>query len=179
MKNVIVYYSFTHNNEKLARFLSEKLQCEKLGIETVKPRNGFSVFLDIFFKRTPTVKDLGKSLAAYDHVTFVSPIWAGKIATPMKSLLQKERGMVSHYSFISLCGGAPGQEEKIERELVSLLGKQPDAHVELTVRDAIAVHENGKIRATASQYRVESDELELYEPQLRQFILDHSVVEVE
>jgi flavodoxin len=179
MKNVIVYYSFTHNNEKLARLLSEKLQCEKLRIETVKPRNGFSIFLDIFFKRTPTVKDLEKSLAVYDHVIFISPIWAGKIATPMKSLLQREHRMVARYSFISLCGGAPGQEEKIERELVSLLGKKPDAHVELSVRDAIALHENGRIRTIATQYRVAADGLEIYEPQLRQFILDNSVVEVE
>jgi flavodoxin len=179
MKNVIVYYSLTHNNEKLARLLSEKLQCEKLRIETVKPRNGFSIFLDIFFKRTPTVKDLEKSLAAYDHVIFVSPIWAGKIANPMKSMLHRERGMITQYSFISLCGGAPGQKEKIERELESLLGKKPNAHVELSVRDAIALRENDRIPTAATQYRVEADELKIYEPQLREFTFDHSVVEVE
>jgi flavodoxin len=178
MKNVIVYYSFTHNNEKLARLLSEKLQCEKLRLETVKPKTGFSIFLDILFHRTPAVKTLAKSLAAYDHVTFVSPIWAGKIATPMKSLLQKERGMIDHYSFISLCGGAPGQKEKIEQELLSLVGDKPDSHVQLSVREAIALHEHDKIRAAATQYRVAAGDLDIYEPQLRQFILDHGVVEV-
>lgn len=178
MKNVIVYYSFTHNNEKLARLLGDKLQCEKLRIETVKRRTGFSVFLDIIFRRTPAVKTLAKSLAAYDHVTFVSPIWAGKIATPMKSLLLKERGMVSHYSFISLCGGAPGQRERVEQELISLLGKKPVHHVQLSVRDAMALHDHEKIPTAPTQYRVPAGELDIYEPQLKQFLLDNSILEI-
>ena len=46
MKTLIVYYSFTQNNEALARMLQTRLDCEMLKIETVKRRSTFSIFLD-------------------------------------------------------------------------------------------------------------------------------------
>ncbi|MBT1690738.1 hypothetical protein [Dawidia soli] len=170
MKNAVVYYSFTHNNEKLARYLSEKLQCERLRIDTVKARNGFSVFLDILLGRRPAIRPLPKSLAAYDHVIFVSPIWAGRIAGPLRSLLHKDRALISRYSFASLCGGAPDQKEKVERELLALVGTKPEAHMELSVSVAIALHQQDKTRHTASGYRIAAGELHLYDAQLEQFI---------
>jgi flavodoxin len=177
MKNAVVYYSFTHNNEKLARYLSEKLQCERLRIDPVKAQNGFSIFLDILFGRRPAINPLPKSLAAYDHVIFVSPIWAGKIASPLKSLLQKEKALIFRYSFVSLCGGAPGQKEKIEREFLSLLGAKPQAHVELSVNDAMALHPQEKTGYTTSGYRVNAGELHVYDARLVQFIQECSLTD--
>jgi len=178
MKNLIVYYSFTHNNEKLAAYLSEKLHCEKIGIETVKVRSGFSILLDLMFGRGAALKPLTHSMAGYDHVTFISPIWAGKISTPLRSFLKKEKSMIGRYSFISLCGGAPGQREKIEKELVSIMGKKPQSHVELSVNDLLPSAQRNTIKYT-THYRVNPDQLESFEPQLRRFIEENSPVGVE
>jgi flavodoxin len=177
MKNVIVYYSFSQNNEKLARYLSEKMDCETMKIETVKKRNGFSIFLDLVFRRGATLKPLAKSLAGYDHVIFVSPIWAGKISTPLRAFLKKENAMIGRYSFISLCGGVPEQKEKIEKELAAIMGKKPQWHVELSVNDLLPVDQRNTIKHTTG-YRVEQRELENFEPQLREFIQENSLVGV-
>ena len=177
MRNVIVYYSFTQNNEKLARYLSEKLDCEKLEIETVKKRNGFSIFLDLVFHRGAVLKPLPKSLAGYDHVVFVSPIWAGKISTPLASFLRKEKPMIGRYSFISLCGGVPGQKEKIEKELVSIMGKKPQWHIELSVNDLLPANQKNTIKHTTG-YRVYEGDLDSFQSQLREFIGENSLVDV-
>jgi hypothetical protein len=177
MKNLIVYYSFTHNNKKLARYLSEKLDCEKVRLETVKNRNGFSILLDLIFKRRAALKPLNYCLAAYDHVIFISPIWAGKISTPLRSFLIKERSMIDRYSFISLCGGVPGQKEKIEKELVSIVGKKPQSHIELSINDLLPLGQKNTIKYT-TRYRVAGDEMASYEPQLRKFIEENSPVGV-
>jgi flavodoxin len=178
MKNVIVYYSFSQNNEKLAGYLCEKLDCEKLEIQTVKKRNGFSILLDLVFHRGAALKPLAKSLAGYDHIIFVSPIWAGKIATPLRAFLKKEKSMIGQYSFISLCGGVPGQKEKIEKELVSIMGEKPQWHVELSINDLLSADQRNDIKYTTA-YRVKQDELKGFEPQLQEFIYEHSPVDAE
>lgn len=178
MKNLIVYYSFSQNNEKLARYLVAKLHCEAMPIETVRTRSGLSIFLDIFLGRRPALKPLNRSLGVYDHVIFVAPIWAGRIASPLRSLLNRERSMLGRYSFISLCGGAPGQKEKIEKELVSLVGKKPSGHLELPLSELPGLRRDGGV-LSATKYRVGPDELVTFEPQLEKFIEDNKLVETD
>ena len=65
--------------------LKEMLHCDLLRITEVKKRGGFSIFLDIFLNRTPRIEDHRLKINEYDHVILVAPIWASKIATPLKS----------------------------------------------------------------------------------------------
>jgi flavodoxin len=176
MKNLIVYYSFSHNNEKLANYLSRQLECETLKLETVKARNGFSIFLDLMFGRKPAIKPTKKTLANYDHVIFIAPIWAGKIAMPMTSFLNREKGMVESYSFITLCGGAAGQKEKIEIELEKIMGKKPQALVELWINSLLPADQKNTIKHTTA-FRIESDRLKAFDPQLEDFIREQKLVD--
>jgi len=164
MKNAIVYYSFTNNNANLAVYLSRRLNCERFRIETIKRRTGFSIFLDIIFRRKPAVRRVHVCLADYDHVIFIAPIWAGQIAAPLVSFMMKEKEMINQYSFISLCSGAKGQKDKIERELVFVMGKNPQAHVQLSVNDLPATQD--KPAAGNIDYQM----LHVYDEQLNEFI---------
>ncbi len=176
MKTLIVYYSFTHNNEKLASYLSQQLQCDVAKLETVKSRNGFSIFLDLMFGRKPSIKPLSKVISDYDHVIFLAPIWAGRIAMPMTSLLTESRTKIADYSFITLCGGSAGQKEKIERELINVLGKKPVAVIELWVNQLLPDDKKNTIKYT-SGFRIDPDGIKAFEPQLRDFIREHKLVE--
>lgn len=136
MKTLIVYYSFTSNNEMLAKELQEKLGADLFRIETRKKRTAFSIMWDIFLNRIPEIKGFYHAMNLYDKYIFISPIWAGKIASPLKAFLLKERLRIQDYSFITVCGGgAPGQRDKIFKSLSKLIGHSPKQVVELWLKD--------------------------------------------
>jgi flavodoxin len=136
MKTLVIYYSFTQNNELLARELQRRLECNILKIETLKQRSGLAIFWDILFNRKPAIAFPPTDMAQYDQFIFVSPIWAARIASPLKTFLTKERGTIKHYSFITLCGGGNSkQHDKIVGELVTMLDVAPDAVAELWLSD--------------------------------------------
>lgn len=165
MKTLIVYYSFTQNNEKLAKHLHKMLNCDMVKIETVKRRTGLSILLDLIFHRSPAIKAVPYYLRDYDHVIFIAPIWAGKIAMPLITFLKKEKANIKRYSFVTLCGGAPGQKEKIERELTSVLNIMPENVIELWINNLLPADKKDTIKYT-SGYRIQPDELWRFEMEL-------------
>jgi flavodoxin len=141
MKTLVVYYSFTKNNELLAKQLQRQLGADIFKIETLKRRTLVSIFLDLFFKRKPSIRKHQLSLYNYDQFVFVAPIWAGKIATPLVTFLQEEKSSIRRYSFITLCGGGTGQREKIEQQLTDVLSREPQMVTELWISDLFSSDE--------------------------------------
>ncbi|HEY9045521.1 MAG TPA: hypothetical protein VIN08_06475 [Ohtaekwangia sp.] len=169
MKTLMVYYSFTHNNEVLAQELQKQLGCDILKIEDLKKRNGFSIFLDILFSRRPAIKYSPVSLTAYDRFIFIAPIWAGKIATPLKTFLINERTKIKHYSFITICGGREGQRDKITLELSAALRAMPDAVTELWINNLLQEDQKNSIKYTSS-YQLTSGDLVRFQNSIQEFI---------
>lgn len=175
MKTLIAYYSFTQNNEKIAKHLQKQLNCDIVKVDTIKKRNSFSILLDLMFNRKPALKRLPYYLDDYDHVIFIAPIWAGKIATPMKSLLIKEKSNIKEYSFVTLCGGSPGQKEKIQDELFSLLERSPARLVELWINDLLPAEKKDTIKYT-SGFSIDADALGRFDSQLKSFIKEETMI---
>jgi flavodoxin len=173
MKNILIYYSFTQNNEKLALHLKKQLNCDVARIETVRKRHGLSILLDMMFNRKPAVKPIPYHLQDYDHIIFLSPIWAGKVAMPLKSFLLREKANVKRYSFVTLCGGRPGQKEKITAELISILDKKPANILELWINKLLPVGKKDSVKYT-SGYRIDLDEFGQFEPELNDFIKEEN-----
>ena len=95
---------FQETTKCFALELKIMLNCNVLRINEIKKRTGFSIFLDIFFNRTPRIEDHEEKIKDYDHVILIAPVWAAKIATPLKSFLLKEKNNIRRYSFITVCG---------------------------------------------------------------------------
>ena len=178
VKTLIVYYSFTGNNEALAFQLQDRLACDILRIEEKKKRWGISILFDLIFKRRPRLEKYNIDWPAYENFIFIAPIWAGKIGTPMLTFLQQERSNIHDYSFITLCGGAAGQKEKIEDFLVSTQKLRPLAVEELWVNDLLKPEEREQIKYTTG-YRVKDDDWMVFDQKMRNFLnaLSPSVAE--
>lgn len=166
MKTLIVYFSFSGNNEMLALELGKMLNCDVVKIKEVKKRIGFSIFLDVLFNRTPRIKDHGKNIDEYDHIIFVAPIWASKIASPLKSFLLLEKNNIQRYSFISVCAGSRDQKTKIESELLRLVGKRPVITTELWINDLLPEEKKNKIKYVTS-YRLKAGDLSFFDTEIR------------
>lgn len=167
MKTLIVYYSFTQNNEALARIIQTRLDCEMLKIETVKRRSTFSIFLDAAFGRKPAIFPHNLNMN-YDQFVFIAPIWMGKIAGPLKTFLLKEKNNIKCYSFISVCGGLTRQKEKIEDELASIVGRRPQTVCELWISEIVGEHVT-KNAKNISAYKIRSSELEKFKTKIDEF----------
>ncbi|NCB48543.1 MAG: hypothetical protein EOM55_02845 [Clostridia bacterium] len=132
MKNLIVYYSLTGNNEKLAKYLKEKLNFETFEIKTKKKVNFTTIFKGLFLKKFPLLEEYKLNLKSYDKIIFVSPVWFGKLSFPLKSFLKSEHTNIKDYNFLSICLG--GQREIMKNELTSIIGKKPSYIEEFSIQ---------------------------------------------
>lgn len=170
MKTLIVYYSFSGNNELLAKELQTKVNCDMIKIHELKERNGLTILLDILFCRTPEVVKPKISLAQYERVIFLAPIWAGKIANPMRAFIQMEKGSIHAYSFISLCGD--GGNKRVSLELTRIAGKRPLVVFELRISDLLKMKNKRKF---TSSYRVTEGDLEFFQGSINRFLHVQSI----
>jgi flavodoxin len=167
MKTLIVFYSFSGNNKVLARYLQQKTGADLQEIVELKRRTGFSILLDVLFKRTPRIAPPNILWSQYDRVFLLAPIWAGRIASPLKAFLQLEKKHIKNYFFISLCGNSGNK--KIATELTQLVHQAPTAVLELAVNELLPPEKKNKIRYT-SGYRVQTDDLPFFDPALENVV---------
>ena len=170
MKTLVIYYSFTNNNRILATHLRETFGFELFEILETKKRTGLSIMLDLVFRRKSRLRNYDLAWAKYNHVILVSPVWAGKIATPLNTFVAKERANIPCYSFVTLCGGTAGQREKISKDLTALMGRSPEEVVELWINDLLPPDKKNTIKYT-SGYRIQPLELLKFADKLR--VLKH------
>jgi flavodoxin len=176
MKHLIVYYSHSGNNQALAKELQKRLQCDMKQITELKKRTGFTILLDLAFNRNPRIENLNTNLDLYDHVVFIAPIWSGRIATPLKSFLNLKRDNLKKYSFITVCSGVAGQQEKIKKQLLKLTGQEPAQVLELKIRDLLPAEQKGKIKYE-TPYRIKEKDLVIFDKAIEYFVNKISVAQ--
>lgn len=169
MKTLIAYFSFSGNNEVLAKELQNLLGCDLYKITELKKRVGISILFDILFKRNSKIKKTDIQVNQYNHVILVAPIWAGRIANPLKSFLKLEKENIKEYSFITLCGA--GGNKGLSDELSRLTGKKPVTIKELAVNDLLPVERKNKIKYT-SGYKVQLQDVKAFKKSIENFLAD-------
>ena len=136
---MIVYYSFTGCNQKLATKLQTKTGFDIFQINELKKRKKISILLDVLFKRKTKVQSVDIYLKQYDLIILVSPIWIERISTPMKAFLLQNKDNIKNYAFISFCGGTDNpdhnQNQMVLDELKAYIGHEPVYSTQLCISD--------------------------------------------
>ena len=180
METIIAYYSFTGNNETLAKELQRKLNCDIRKIEEIGQRTNFAILLDMLLNRPAKIKESKAPITQPANFIFIAPIWMGSVATPMRTYIKQVKNKIEEYSFITVCGGANGgQSEKIKKQLLQMVGKEPVTVKELKVNDLLPFDQKNKIKHT-SEYRIKKIDLEIFKTEIENFILDveNSVLQI-
>ena len=151
----------------LAKELQTIVTGDLYQIREMNKRAGISILLDVLFKRVPKIETPDIDISQFEHVILVAPVWAGRIANPVKSFLKLEKDNIRDYSFISLCGN--GGNIHLREELSSLSGKTPSSIMELPVNDLLPVMEKGKVKYT-SGYRITRQDLITFKPSIEKFL---------
>lgn len=162
MKTLIVYYSFTGNNKKLAEHLQGKTNADVFGVRTKRKVGYFSIMIDLLFNRKPKLEDCLLDLKSYDCIILSSPVWARKIPPPLKGFLLKEKDNINKYAFISVCGG--GQKEKLLKQLNSILNKSPIAIEELVPK---GIFEKMKYEVTETDFEILKEQIDGFVEQIK------------
>jgi len=158
MKHLIVYYSHSGNNEKLALELKDRIGCEIFKINEEKKRKTISILLDFIFSRNSKLSNYDIDINNYDIVIFVAPIWGGKIASPMRTFIEKEKNNIKNYFYITLCNGMIGQKNKIEAELSMIVQHDSIQVKELWINSLLPEDKQNKVSHTFN-YKVSEDDL--------------------
>ncbi len=169
MKPLVVYYSHSGNNEKLALELRDRIACDMYEVKEKKKRKSLSIFADFLVKRNSRLAPLDFDVSDYGPIILVAPIWAGKIAAPMRTFINREKERLTDYSFITLCSGREGQREKIAEELSALTPQKPGAVAELWINNLLPEEQRNKIKY-ATNFRVEKQHMQHFDEEIQFFI---------
>lgn len=78
MNIAVISYSFTGNNEALARSVAKALSAEYIRISEAKPRTLGRITFDMIFDRIPLVQPKPEQIGKYDIILFFGPYLDGE-----------------------------------------------------------------------------------------------------
>jgi flavodoxin len=166
MKTLIVSYSNSGNNDLLANHLQKRLSADLFRVSERKKRTGLTIFLDILFDRTPEIREFYHVRDFYEHHILIGPVWAGRIASPLKSFLLNEKSKIGRYSFISASGGAPNQQSKLAGSLEAIVGHKPEKVLELSISELF--RSRGR-KSPATDYKLTADDWKFFDGAIDEF----------
>ena len=121
MKTLIVYYTRTGTNEKLAQIIQAKLNCDMEKIFSKTDYSGIFGYLKggkaAIKKRTCPIGPLKFNPKDYDLTIILAPFWAGLVPPPIRAYLAQNQANFKDVAFISVSGG--GEETKLNKNALS------------------------------------------------------------
>ena len=129
MKSLVVYYSMSGNCEMVAEKIKELAGADVLRIEPEKafPDSGFKKFFwggkSAVMGDTPALKDYSFDASLYDIVVIGFPVWASRMAPPLKTFVADNLEALKGKKVASFaCQGGSGAE-KAFKQLCGMLGR--------------------------------------------------------
>ena len=114
MKALVAYYSWTGKTAEIAKAIAAELGADLEPIREPKPRRGLFSFLRSALEargnKAAPILPLSKRAADYDVVVLGSPVWAGRMASPMRAYIEREGVNLKQVAFFCTLGGANGDQ---------------------------------------------------------------------
>ncbi|MBD3206487.1 flavodoxin [Candidatus Bathyarchaeota archaeon] len=137
MSLLTVYYTRTGNTVKVAKDLSEVIGSALTEIQDNKNRDGPLGWLrsgmESFRKIKPEIQPIDKEISKYDLVVIGTPVWAGTMASPVRSFIDKYRNDLARVAFFCTLGSEDA--ENTFKEMKQESGKDPEATMYITTAD--------------------------------------------
>lgn len=125
MKRIIIYYSLTDNTKNAAEKLAELLNADLCRIDTVKTMpsdKGKQMIIGgmkATFGMRPEIKGVPPEITSYNEVIIGTPVWAGKNAPAVNTLLKNKQIKEKVTAVFTLSGG--GDNDKCVARLRKML----------------------------------------------------------
>jgi hypothetical protein len=134
---LVVFYSYTGTSRRLVQLLCSQLGWPSGEIVEERTRSGASGTLrcmaDSLLRRQPRIRYKGPDPRDFSTVLLVSPIWAYRLASPMRSFVADQRDDLQQVGVVSVMGGS-GAPNAVA-EIAHLLGRTPLLATAFTTRE--------------------------------------------
>ena len=149
MKKAVVFYSLSGNTQAAAKEIAEGIGADLIELKLVKPfpteksKQLALGGMQAMFGKKPAIQELSKNIKEYDVLILGTPIWAGTIAAPVHSFLNKYQVLDKIVAVFTFCGGGDNK-----RCIAKLSKRLPRLKVEVALanRDSdLAIHNADKI----------------------------------
>ena len=131
---LVVFYSHTGTGRRLARALCMQQDWPIGEVTDRHPRIGMwgslRCVLDSLFHRRPAIDYHGPRPDGVGTVVLVAPIWAGRLAGPMRSFVASRHDTLPRVALISVMGGHGASDAA--GEVGRLLCRDPPMHAAVT-----------------------------------------------
>lgn len=149
MKKAVVFYSLSGNTQAAAKEIAEGIGADLIELKLVKPfpteksKQLALGGMQAMFGMKPAIQELSKKIKKYDVLILGTPIWAGTIAAPVHSFLNKYQVLDKIVAVFTFSGGGDNK-----RCIAKLSKRLPRLKVEVALanRDSdLAIHNADKI----------------------------------
>ena len=127
---LVAYYSWSGSNRKVAQALAKELGADMEEIREANPRRGFLglivLGLSDLIGRGAKILPPSKEPSRYGLVVIGTPVWAGKVSSPMRQYLRENKGNFKSIAAFSACGDPPNAG-KVFSQIESITGLKPIA----------------------------------------------------
>lgn len=108
-RTLIAYYSMSGHTRNLANEIRNATEAELEEINEPRPRHGFGgvmrALFDAVARRTPPILAATHNPADYDLLVIGGPVWAGRMASPVRSYAKRYGARAPHVAFFCTEGG--------------------------------------------------------------------------
>jgi len=136
MKTLIIYYSRTGITKKVAEQLAKELNADIEEIISIKDRKGAKGYLlcgkEAVKKISAEIKPIKKDPANYNLVLIGTPVWIGKMASPIRTYIMNNKSRIKNAAFF--CTEYSSGAETTFREMQKLLNKKDVKKLRLTTK---------------------------------------------
>lgn len=149
MKKAVVFYSLSGNTQAAAKEIAEGIGADLIELKLEKPfpteksKQLALGGMQAMFGMKPAIQELSKNIKEYDVLILGTPIWAGTIAAPVHSFLNKYQVLDKIVAVFTFSGGGDNK-----RCIAKLSKRLPRLKVEVALanRDSdLAIHNADKI----------------------------------
>lgn len=149
MKKAVVFYSLSGNTQAAAKEIADGIGAYLIELKLVKPfpteksKQLALGGMQAMFGMKPAIQELSKNIKEYDVLILGTPIWAGTIAAPVHSFLNKYQVLDKIVAVFTFSGGGDNK-----RCIAKLSKRLPRLKVEVALanRDSdLAIHNADKI----------------------------------
>jgi flavodoxin len=148
MKTLVVFYSRTGNTSLIAHKIAGLLGAATDRIMSQTDYSGRWGFArGVLHSLTDTkigIEEASISPANYDLVVVGGPVWAGRVACPVRSYLRRHRSELQEVAFFVTCGGSAGNSLS---QMEALYGEHPLATLSLSAPELSSGSYENAVRA--------------------------------
>lgn len=139
LKTIVAFYSRTGTTRRVAEKLAGILGADLEEIIDCKARDGAIGYIfagkDATMKNRTEIKTSVREIDGHSLVVIGTPVWASTIPPAIREYAERNAGKFGRIAFF--CTASGGENKKAFSELEKIIGKPPEAILELSSKEAL------------------------------------------